>query len=53
MAKKEKEHSKNFYKIKGYYDSGLWDQERVYNVVGHKNGIYDWEYVEIVGENYV
>ena len=48
----EKQHSANFYRIKGYYDSGLWSKERVYKVVGKPQGIYDWEYAEIVGEDY-
>ena len=46
------EHSKNFEMIKAYYDSGLWSKERVYNVVGKKNGITEEEYHEIVGEDY-
>lgn len=46
------EHSRNFYKIQEYYISGLWDKERVHNVVGKKNGITQEEYYEIVGENY-
>ena len=45
-------HSKNFNKIKTYYDTGLWDKERVYNVVGKKNGITPEEYEEITGEPY-
>lgn len=45
-------HSKNFYKIKEYYDKGLWTKEQVHNVVGKKNGITEAEYVEIVGEDY-
>ena len=28
------EHSKNFEKIKSYYDKGLWDKARVRAVVG-------------------
>ncbi len=44
--------SKNFNKIKTYYDTGLWDKERVYNVVGKKNGITPEEYEEITGEPY-
>lgn len=52
MAKKTNEHSKNYELIKGYYDSGLWDKERVYNVVGKKNGITPEEYEEITGEPY-
>ena len=46
------EHSKNYEKIKHYYDSGLWTKEQVYNVVGKKNGITKEEYREIVGEEY-
>lgn len=46
------EHSKNYEKILGYYQSGLWTKEQVHNVVGKKNGIYEWEYVEIVHEPY-
>lgn len=46
------EHSKNFYKIKGYYDAGLWTIEMVSNVVGKKNGITPEEFEEITGEPY-
>lgn len=45
-------HSKNFDKIKGYYQSGLWTKEMVHNVVGKKNGITPEEYELIVGEPY-
>ena len=45
-------HSNNFEKIKGYYDSGLWSKERVYNVVGKPSGITPEEYEEITGEKY-
>lgn len=45
-------HSKNFYKIKHYYDTGLWTKEQVYNVVGKRNGITEYEYYEIIGEYY-
>lgn len=45
-------HSKNFDKIKAYYDEGLWDIERVHNVVGKKNGITADEFTEITGEPY-
>ena len=41
--------SKNFEKIKHYYESGLWTKEQVHNVVGKKNGITEEEYIEIVG----
>ena len=46
-------HSKNFNIIKSYYDNGLWDKDRVYNVVGKKNGITPEEYEEITGEPYI
>lgn len=52
MARKKVTHSKNFDKIKHYYDTGLWSKERVYNVVGKKNGITPEEYEEITGEPY-
>jgi len=45
-------HSKNFYLIKEYYDTGRWDKERVHNVVGKRNGITEAEYEEITGEPY-
>ena len=40
-----------FEKIKKYYDSGLWNEERVRNVV-IKGVITEEEYELIVGENY-
>ena len=40
-------HSKNFNKVKSYYDKGLWNKEMVYNVVG--KWITEEEYWEIVG----
>ena len=43
-------HSKNFEKIKGFYDKGLWTKDMVHNVVGKKRGITEKEYKEIVGE---
>ena len=46
------EHSKNFEKIKAYYDEELWDKSRVYAVVGKKTGITAEEYEEITGEPY-
>lgn len=46
------EHSKNFEKIKKYYDSGLWSIERVRAVVGKKTGITIEEFYEITGEEY-
>ena len=44
------EHSKNFEKVKGYYESGLWNKERARNAVG--KWITAEEYAEIVGEPY-
>ena len=43
--------SKNFEKIKGYYESGLWSKARVKNMVA-KGIITKEEYKEIVGEEY-
>ena len=45
-------HSKNFEKVKDYYDSGLWSKARVHAVVGKKIGITAKEYQEITGEKY-
>ena len=45
------EHSKNFEKVKNYYDNKLWNKKRVYNAVG--KWITDAEYEEITGEPYV
>ena len=42
-------HSKNFEKIKKWYDSGLWSKEQVYKAV-EKGQITLDEYKEIVGE---
>ena len=44
--------SKNFEKIKGYYESGFWNKARVKNMVV-KGNITKEEYKEIVGEEYV
>ena len=44
MAKKNTEHSKNFEKVKMYYDTGLWNKARVHAVVGKKTGITAEEY---------
>lgn len=43
-------HSKNFEKVKRYYDTGMWSKQKVYNVVG--KWITPEEYFEIVGEVY-
>lgn len=42
--------SKNFEKVKYYYDHGLWDKERVRNAVG--KWITPEEYEIITGEEY-
>ena len=46
------EHSKNFEKIKNYYDRGLWSEERVRAVVGKTLGITREEFKEITGHDY-
>lgn len=38
-------------KVKGYYDKGLWNKERVKNAV-MKGWISETEYTEITGEEY-
>lgn len=43
--------SKDFLKIKEYYDNGLWSKERVKNMVT-KGIITKDEYEEIVGDKY-
>jgi len=44
--------SKNYKLVKGYYDSGAWDIDRVWNVVGKSTGITEAEYEEIIGLEY-
>lgn len=44
------EHSKNYEKVKTYYENGLWDKTRVYRVVG--KWITQAEYEDITGEAY-
>jgi len=57
MAKKAAQHSKNYDKVKMYYDNYLagkkpqWDKDRVHAVVG--KWITPEEYEEITGEPYV
>lgn len=46
----EVQHSKNFEKVKGYYDNGLWSLDRVRAAVG--KWITADEYKEIIGEDY-
>ncbi len=43
-------HSKNFAKVKNYYDRELWSKDRVHAVVG--KWITAAEYKEITGEQY-
>ena len=43
------EHSKNFGKVKSYYERGMWSTERVSAAVG--KWITEDEYREIAGEN--
>ena len=43
--------SKNYNKVKEYYDRGLWSKTRVYNAVG--KWISADEYQEITGEEYM
>ena len=45
--------SKNFEKIKSYYDTGKWDKQRVWNCVGKSLGITPEEYELIIGEPYI
>lgn len=42
--------SKNFEKVKNYYNAGLWSKARVHAVVG--KWITTEEYKEITGEDY-
>lgn len=41
-------HSKNYEKIKMFYDKGLWSKEQVHQAV-EKGLITEEEYIEIVG----
>ena len=45
-------HSKNFNKIKKYYDEGLWSIAKVRAVVGKSLGITAEEFKEITGQDY-
>ena len=45
-------HSDNYFKIKAYYDNGLWDINRVRKVVGKPQGITEEEFTEITNEPY-
>lgn len=44
------EHSKNFEKVKAYYDRKMWSIERVHSAVG--KWITKEEYAEITGSDY-
>lgn len=44
-------HSKNFDKVKNYYDRGLWSVDRVREAVV-KGWITEKEFKEITGEDY-
>lgn len=44
------EHSKNYEKVKKYYDDGMWNKTKVHNAVG--KWITKEEYKEITGEDY-
>lgn len=47
----ENTHSKNYEKVKGYYDGGYWSEARVKNAVT-KGWITESEYEEITGGAY-
>lgn len=51
MMRRRRTVSKNYDKVKGYYDAGLWDLTRVKNAVV-KGWITAEEYAEITGETY-
>ena len=49
-------HSKNFAKVKKYYNAGVWNEACVYNAVTHPTSnpwITPEEYEEITGQPYV
>lgn len=45
------EHSKNFEKVKRYYDEGFWNEAKVRNAVV-KGWITEAEFAEIIGEEF-
>lgn len=45
-------HSKNFEKIQGYYNQGLWTIAQVRAVVGKPLGITAEEFFQITGQEY-
>lgn len=44
--------SKNFIKIKKYYDKSLWTILMVHNAVGKRTGITEQEFYQITGIQY-
>lgn len=48
---KATEHSKNYDKVRGFYNGGYWNEARVKNAVV-KGWITENEYEEITGEAY-
>lgn len=44
--------SKNYEKIKQYYDTGLWNETRLRNVVGKPTGITEEEYEMITEKEF-
>jgi len=48
---KEKAYSKNYEKVRGYYDGGFWNEARVKNAVT-KGWITEDEDTEITGNRY-
>lgn len=45
------EHSKNFYKVKSYYDMKMWNESRVRNAV-KMNWVTELEFTQITGKAY-
>jgi len=45
-------HSPKYYKVKNYYDQGLWNETMVHNAV-LKDWITESEYEEITGNTYI
>lgn len=48
---KENTHSRNYEKVRGYYNGGYWSKVRVKNAVA-KGWITESEYEEITGVSY-
>lgn len=51
MPANEITHSRNYEKVRGYYDGGFWNEARVKNAVA-KGWITESEYEEITGAGY-